>query len=149
MPHTFFIYNGRGSSPESVKDLEVLCGSVQERSNIYCTDFLNSPDGLSSSSIIVIPGGSAMTISFGIGRSRWDVTDMVKTKGYGYFGVCAGAYIATNEGYFYNHIKTPECPTVFLKTQGELSLNLGDYAITHGPFLPDEHAITMGNYNAH
>lgn len=57
----FFIYNGQGSSSQSVEDNERLCRKVAGNADVRKLDFKSNLDGIdrSDNPIIVIPGGSS------------------------------------------------------------------------------------------
>lgn len=149
MPH-FYIYksSNNNTSEDSTQDLRQLCEQVNVKSDVYLTDFLCNPDQIPKHSVIVVPGGKALSIVNDIRNSRWSLNELTKKYNLGYFGICAGAYIAPVS---INYCMDLEKPKVGLKSRdySELSLGLTDLTESYGPFSADNDGITSGQWNVH
>jgi glutamine amidotransferase-like uncharacterized protein len=91
-----FIYNGPGSAPQSISDLQELFSSENIfpcKPDVSITPFDFNPTGLNFPTFVV-PGGSTSTM----GRSLKPSMDKIKLElkeQFNYLGICAGAFIAT------------------------------------------------------
>jgi glutamine amidotransferase-like uncharacterized protein len=98
-----FIYNGIGSAQESVADLNELFTSENIFSckpDISISDFNFNIAGLAFPTFIV-PGGSTTSIGYDLKPTIGNINSQLKGK-FNYVGVCAGAFIGTNDAYLFS-----------------------------------------------
>src|SRR5579862_3000335 len=93
--YSIFLYAGQGTSPicveETKKSLEKNCSKY---SVILVDSSYISRDG--PPDLFVLPGGSTMTMLIGLKNAIAKIKSCVE-KGSGFFGICAGAIIASSK----------------------------------------------------
>lgn len=148
---TYLIYNGEGSSVNSVTDLEALCRISITGANVYKSDFACNFNGLDArqNPVVVLPGGAATTVGNKV-KSTTNLTKWVEDMGWGYFGVCAGAYAAVFQAELYScshriingSLELPEYGYNTQDYQADLALCRRN-AI--GPFYPNDSYLNNRN----
>ena len=134
----FFIYDdGKTVSSSSVSDLKNLCQQAAPASDVITGAYDSNLTGANYGDrcILVVPGGAAMLMGWAIRASRWNVGELVNQQKFGYFGVCAGSYIACDSSYIFSSVDNK--PVCFSTTDAaNASLRLGSFATGYGPFYP-------------
>ncbi|MBX3708289.1 MAG: hypothetical protein KIT56_04435 [Gammaproteobacteria bacterium] len=145
-----FIYNAQGADQESVNDLKELFTTSKKifphSPDVQENDFNFNLSGLSNPTFVV-PGGSSMWIGIAIKP----VTDKIKFDldgNFNYVGICAGAFIGTENAYLSHANHTLNLNSTFnepsfLYTTQEIKTNLAiisDYEAA-GAFYPNDSHI--------
>lgn len=160
MTQFIYIYNGRGSGPNSREDLKELFirYPIYSASDVVFSDFQSNFDGLSPDNLtLVLPGGYVVGMALNLYHNKKKLTTLFESGAQGLF-ICAGAYLAAAEAdvFFDDYarddatqrfkplkywLNTTDDNLVTLKEPGipqGFSLNiLSDYK-AYGSFIPND-----------
>ncbi len=145
MSNKVFIYNGEGTNPESVNDLKELFSSdniFSTHPDISLCNFKFNPIGLSTPTFVV-PGGSTTVIGRFVKPELSRFREIFE-EDYNFVGVCAGAFIATeNADLFITHkidnSSTLLPPSYLFSTPAlQANINIIDDYQAVGSFYPND-----------